>query len=323
MTVRRPSYALSCFALVLYFLVSLSTGSQAAEKITLKLQWLDQFQFGGYYMALEKGYYQRAGLQVDIVPYTHGNQDVVAEVLSRPGVYGTGRSSLVVDRVMGKPVVILSAIFQDAPSVLLTRNDTGINSVSDLVGRKIMISSDALAAAEYLGMFAQQGVRQHDIIHQKHSYNLNDLIEKKTDAMACYVSNEPYILKERGIGFNAFHPKDFGQNYYGDLLFTSEEETQEFPERARAFREATLLGWEYAFDNIEETARLIKAKYNGQNKSLQSLIFEGEALKKISLKKGVPLGDVNMKKLKEAAQAYYELGIFSEKFSLKGILFPN
>ncbi len=309
------------FSLPLYY--SDTAQAETLGEVTLKLQWLDQFQFAGYYMALEKGFYRDAGLQVKIIPYTQGSQDVVDTVTSAPGIYGTGRSSLVVDRVLGKPVVALAAIFQDAPSVLLTRKDTGIQAISDLVGRKIMISADALAAAEYLGMFAQQGVRRHDIIHQNHSYNLDDLISGKTDAMACYVSNEPYILREKGIGFNAFHPNDFGQDYYGDLLFTSEREVTENPKRARAFREASLQGWAYAFDHIEETARLIKRKYNSQNKSLASLIFEGEELKKISLKAGVPLGHITMKKLREAAQAYYDLGIFSERFNLKGILLPN
>lgn len=303
------------------FIGSFGLLAKVPEKITLKLQWLDQFQFAGYYMAKEKSFYQDAGLNVEIISYTNGKQNVVQNVTTGIAQYGTGRSSLIVDKMAGKPVVLLAAIFQDSPSVLLTRVDTGIERISDLVGRKIMISSDALVSADYMGMLAEENVRPHDIVHQPHSYNLDDLINKKTDAMACYVSNEPYILKQKNIAFRSFSPKDFGQNYYGDLLFTSKREAIYHPDRVRAFKKASLKGWAYAFDNIEETVRVIKRSYNGQEKSFESLIFEGQELKKLAYKKGVPLGHINMDKIQAITDLYYSKGMFEDKTHLNGFVF--
>jgi polar amino acid transport system substrate-binding protein len=168
-------------------------------------------------MAKEKGFYAAAGLTVDIIPYTVGSQSVVENVVTNEAQYGTGRSSLIADRVNGKPVVLLAAIFQDTPSILLTLADRGIETPSDLVGRKIMINSDGLVEAGIMGMLWAENVRIHDVIHQRQSYNINDLINGVTDAMHCYISNEPYILQQRKIGFHVFLPKDFGQNYYGDF----------------------------------------------------------------------------------------------------------
>lgn len=320
----QKKYNILCL-LIISFSASFSSAVMAKEleSVVLKLQWLDQFQFAGYYMAQERGFYEDAGLRVRIEPYTQRSQDVVNTVVKGHGYYGTGRSSLVVDKVIGKPVVILAAIFQESPSVLLTRDDTGIEALSDLIGRKIMISYDALAGAEYIGMLADQGVRQHDIIHLQHSYNLDDLVNKKIDAMASYVSNEPYFLKKRDIGFRAFHPKDYSQNYYGDMLFTSKEEVTKHKERAISFRAASLKGWAYAFDHIEEAAKLIKRKYNAQNKTLESLIFEGQELKKLSVKEKIPFGHVSLDKLEKSAEAYHELGIFSDHYRLDGLVFKE
>lgn len=293
----------------------------AFEKVSIKLQWLHQFQFSGYYVAKEKGFYRDVGLDVDIIPYEEGSQDVVHMVKSGQATFGTGRSSLVAAWMNGKPVVIISAIFQDSPAVLLALKNNGIDNLKNLIGRKVMVSPDALLAADYIGMFAQENISPHDIIRQRHSYNLDDLINRKTDAMACYVSNEPYMLKEKGVPFIGFSPKDFGQDFYGDLLFTSKREVMESPERVKKFNEASLKGWVYAFENIEETANLIWRKYNKQNKSIESLIFEGAKLKKLALIPSVPLGNIDPNKIQKIADLYLSLGVIGSLRAIDGFIF--
>ena len=63
--------------------------------------------------------------------------------------------------------------------------------------------------------------RENDFKKQEHTFNLQDLIDKKTHAMASYVSNEPIILHKKNIKYKIFHPKDYGFNFYSDILFTS------------------------------------------------------------------------------------------------------
>jgi ABC-type nitrate/sulfonate/bicarbonate transport system substrate-binding protein len=308
---------------LLFFVCALYQPALALQNVTLKLQWLDQFQFAGYYIAKEKGFYSEAGLDVTILPFTSEGGNVVEQVLSGQATYGTGRSSLVVERFQGKPVVVMAAIFQEAPTILLTLKESGITRVSELVGRRVMINLDELDSAAALGMLAAEGVRPFDVIHQKHSYNLDDLITSKTDAMAAYVSNEPYILEERAIEYKSFAPKDYGQSHYGDLLFTSQKEITENPQRAKAFHQASLRGWAYAFAHIEETAQLIKKRYNSQDKSLKSLIFEGKVLKKMAYKEGIPLGHVSQKRFEKLAHLYYNLGILGQMGDLSGFVWRD
>lgn len=309
--------------ILIFSFVSLPVLAEPLDRVTLKLQWLHQFQFAGYYVAKEKGFYEEVGLNVKIEPYETGNQDVVKLVTSGEVHYGTGRASLIVDKLQGKPVVGLAAIFQKSPSVLLSLADNKIKRVRDLIGRKVMVTKDALFAADIVGMLKANEILPHDIYRQDHSYNLEDLINKKTDAMASYVSNEPYRLRERGIAYVSFHPGDYGQDYYGDMLFTSETEAENRPERIEKFRVASLKGWQYAFDHIEETAHLIKAKYNSQNKSLDSLIFEGEELKKLSYVNGFPLGHIEEDKVRKIANFYYDLGAVAQTNRLAGFQFTK
>ncbi len=287
--------------------LSLSAHAKTLETVTLQLQWLDQFQFGGYYMAIEKGFYEDAGLDVHIKKFTN-NIDTTEEVISGRANYGIGRASLLTEYCNNKPVVALSAIFQSSPHILLARKDSGIRTIKDFVGKRIMLTNDVQDDVTIQSMLISQGISFDDIIPIDHSSDLNDLIEGKTDLMASYVSNEPFRLQELGIESVGFTPKEYGFDYYSDILFTSQKELQEHPERVNAFLMASIKGWRYAFEHIDETADIIKKHYNGQNKSRKSLIFEGEALKKLAYTDNLPLGHIAIKKFKTILNMYRVMG---------------
>ncbi len=81
--------------------------------ITLYLQWYHQFQFAGYYAALEQGYYRDAGLDVSIIEGGPG-VETFQEVASAPGRYGTAHGAgVLLQRIKGQPLVALAAIFQE------------------------------------------------------------------------------------------------------------------------------------------------------------------------------------------------------------------
>lgn len=251
---------------------------------------------------------------------TH-DTDVVDKVLKNKATYGTGRSSLLIDRYKGKKIILLSAIFQDSPSVLLT-TDLNITQPKDLKNKKIMVTNDEVESTAILSMFASQNMNIRDLIIQPHSFNLQDLIDKRTSAMACYLSNEPYTLNQNKILFNTLNPKDYGFDFYGDLLFTSQEEVEKYPNRAKEFTKASLKGWEYAFDNIEETAKLIFEKYNTQNKTLEHLIFEGKVLKELAYNGVDRIGILDEKKIESITKIYAITGLIGFDNNIKEFIDP-
>jgi len=293
--------------LFLTFCALLFAGTVPAEKVSLQLQWLDQFQFAGYYMAVEKGFYKEAGLDVTIKPYRAGVL-TTDEVVAGRAEYGIGRSSLLIDRLEGKPVVVLASVLQSSPDVLLARKDSGITSVKDFKGKRIMLTHDAQESITYQAMFQSEGISFNDVIRQEHSFNLDDLISGKTDLMACYLSNEPFVMKKRGIESVGFAPKDYGFNFYSDLLFTSEQELKEHPRRVSAFLDASLRGWEYAFGHIDESVDVILAHHNSQNKSRESLLYEARVLKGLAYAPETPLGSVSTERFKGVYDLYRVMG---------------
>jgi len=282
--------------------------SQEEDKITLQLDWLHQFQFAGYYIAKEKGFYSDNNLDVKFKEFNN-SINLAQSVLNNKNTYAVGKSSLIIDKLNNKNIVLLSAIYQNSPMALLTLKKSNINKISDLKNKKVMLSPDAKAAVNINSMIKSQNIRLEDINFIPHTFNLNDLISGKVDAIGCYLSNEPFILENKNIEYKIFNPNSYGFDFYGGILFTSQDEVIKNHKRVKAFNDASIKGWNYAFSNIEETARLIYEKYNTQNKTLDSLINEGQVLKELSkTEENKAIGDIDPKKINEIKRLYSLLG---------------
>jgi signal transduction histidine kinase/ABC-type nitrate/sulfonate/bicarbonate transport system substrate-binding protein len=292
----------------------------AKEPVTLQLSWMHQFQFAGYYVAKHRGYYRDAGLEVTILD-AQTKMTPLDALKTGSAQYGVGRSSLIVDYVSGTPIVLMAAIFQSSPMMLLTRKDSKIRSAADLHNKRIMLTDDTIEGAEMQAMFRSVGLSRNDFTLQHHSYDPLSLARNETDAMVAYLSNEPYILKKAGVQTHAIHPKEYGFDFYSDILFTTKAEITDHPERAQAFYEASMRGWLWAFDHIEETAELIHREYNPQKKSLDALIYEGKALKELAFRPNVPFGSIDPVRLEMIAQGYRLMGVVRSIPSFEPLLY--
>ena len=304
------------------FCIGLLYAQKPLEKVSLQLQWADQFQFAGYYVAQEKGFYSDAGLDVTLKKFDP-KKLAVDEVMAGRSTYGIGRSSLLVDRMNGKPVVALAALFQNSPFVLLSEKSANIRTPRDLIGKRIMMTPDFQDTISVRAMINSQGVRMDELTFIQHSYNPLDIANGKADVMACYISNEPFVLKEKGIETNSISPEQYGFDFYSDILFTTEDEVRHHPKRVQAFVNATLKGWEYAFEHIDETAQLIRRKYNTQNKSYESLVYEGNMLKELAYKGNQPLGAMSTEKFRRISDIYKVMGIHQNEERLAGFLYED
>jgi polar amino acid transport system substrate-binding protein len=292
------------------------------EKISVQLQWVDQFQFAGYYIAKEKGFYKDAGLEVTLHKFD-SKKIAINEVMAGRSTYGIGRSSLLIDRMKGKNIVVLAAILQNSPFVLLSKKSADIKTPGDLRNKRIMMTEDFQDTISIRAMLNSQGIQMDELTIIEHSYNPIDIANGKADVMASYISNEPFILKEKGIETNAINPEAYGFDFYSDILYTTESEVRNHPKRVRAFVDATLKGWEYAFANIPETAKLIQSRYNSQNKSLESLIYEGEVLKSLAFRGNQPLGGVTLEKFRRISDIYRVMGIHQDEKRLEGFIYDD
>jgi diguanylate cyclase (GGDEF)-like protein len=280
------------------------TSSGNATPVRLQLKWRHQFQFAGFYTALEKGYYREAGFDVTIVPATPGT-DPVEAVLKGGADFGVASSELVLRYAKGDPVVVLASIFQHSPLALFVRRDAGIDTVHDLAGHKVALAPWETEIFAYLKR-EQVPVDRLQLV--QHDYSVDTLVQGRVDALAGYETDETYYLQQSGGQFRQFTPRSSGVDFYGDTLFTTRALVTRRPGWAVAFRAASLRGWEYALAHQEEIAALVHAKY-APDLPLEKLRFEAERMMPLVRSDLVELGHTHIGRWQHIFDVYRELGL--------------
>ncbi|MEZ5528772.1 MAG: ABC transporter substrate-binding protein [Porticoccaceae bacterium] len=308
---------------LLLALLLLSGWAQAGENpvpdtgipVSLRLKWFHQFQFAGYYAALEKGFFAEEGLDVKILerdPETFVMDDVVSGKVD----FGVADSSLIVSRMNGKPVVLINPIFQHSPMVLISLAEKNILGPADLAGKKVMYQLDQDDAV-IIATLNEAGLGQEDIISVQHGFDDWALLNSDIDAMASYLSNQPFRYRDKGIKINILDPANYGIDFYGDNLFTSEAMIQRRPEVVEAFRRATLRGWLYALDHSGEVVDLILQKYSTV-KSRAQLEYEAQIIRRMIQPDLIDIGMINHHRFERIANIYKERGRVPKDANLEG-----
>ncbi|MGZ5076485.1 MAG: EAL domain-containing protein [Methylobacter sp.] len=293
--------------------------AQADEKVSLQLKWLHSFQFAGYYAAKEKGFYAEENLDVAIherIPRINN----IEQVLNDESQYGVADTGLLEQRLIGKPVVVLASIFQHNPLVYLTLKNSGIVSPYELKGKRVM--EDSFDNAPLLAMLYETGIAGDELIHLENSFNPDDLVNGKTDALIGYLTDQVDYFKNKGIDINIIDPRNYGVDFLSDNLFTTEQEINRHPDRVRRFLRASLKGWDYALKHQDEMIGIILDKYNRGNRlSADHLRFEAQETVKMILPDTVPIGHTDVKRFQRIADTYRQLGLIDSIDHLEGFIY--
>ncbi|SKA78054.1 PAS domain S-box-containing protein [Prosthecobacter debontii] len=293
------------------------------KKVTIQLKWHNQFQFAGYYAAESQGYYQQAGLDVQL---REGNPSrrSLSSVLAGEADFGVTDCDVLLARLQGKPVVVCAAIFQHSPYILLSLASKGITKPSDLVGKRVMVSTDQ-GEAEVRSMIMREGLPGGRINFLPHTWNNRDLIEGKVDAISAYSTVEPTQLRLLGHEPSSIRFSDYGVDFYGDTLFTTEALVRRDPALVRAFVQASMKGWEYAMANPEEMVERILIMPGVKERGITREHLTTEAREMVPLIQAdlVELGHMNAGRWERIAHAFVETGIVKKVANLDGFMFSS
>jgi class 3 adenylate cyclase/ABC-type nitrate/sulfonate/bicarbonate transport system substrate-binding protein len=290
----------------------------ALEQVSMQLKWKHQFQFAGYYAALEQGFYRDAGLDVVIREGGPGI-DVAEAVGSGKADFGTCNTSVLREWSLGRRLVVLANIFQHSPIIILVARRADISSVSDLRGHTLM---DSPGSDEIAAMLTREGVDYDALPRVAHNGNPRDLLAGNADAMVAYSTNEPFVLDQLGAAYRIFSPEAYGIDFYGDNLCTSETEVESHPDRAAAFRTASLKGWAYALAHKEATVDLILNSYSGK-KSREALLFEAEHMETLVGRDPDRIGEQDPARWQNIAATYHKLWLLTDDKVPEGLIWDG
>jgi diguanylate cyclase (GGDEF)-like protein/PAS domain S-box-containing protein len=282
----------------------------------LQLKWKHQFQFAGFYAAQQQGYFAAEGLEVELREIDKGSTPAES-VLRGDAQYGISDSSLVLQRLRGQPLVVLAAIFQHSPMVLMTTQASGITSPLQLKGKKVMYRKN-IDDAVLLAMFTEAGLGIDQHQHVSTTFNHNSLLNGDTDAMAGYTTNQPYYYQQMGVPINILAPANYGIDFYGDMIFVEELYLKQHKQQALAFRRASVKGWAYALEHPEEIIDWMLANLK-TDKGREHLLFEAERTARLIQPELIELGYINPNRFRRITDIYKKQQLVDVNAELQGI----
>jgi NitT/TauT family transport system substrate-binding protein len=246
--------------LALLIVPLLGVNARADDAVTVRLKWLNQAQFAGFYVAKDQGFYKAAGLDVDVQP---GGPDFPAIQMVAGGneQFGvTGADQILIARSKGVPVVALAVIYRRNPFVLFSLAKSGIKTPADYVGKKVGVKIGGNEELIYRAVMAKAGIDKSKVTEIPVKFDVAPLLTGDIDVWPGYLINEVLAAKEKGFDVNIVAPVDYGIDLYADTLFTTEKMLKEKPDLVKKFVAATLQGWNAAIAAPEQAAK-ITVKY--------------------------------------------------------------
>lgn len=251
--------AIACVAAAMLPGAFCATASAAdLTPASLRLKWLPQAQFMGYYVAKAKGYYANEGIDLTINP---GGPNIIAEnmVASGNNTFGHagGMTSLLQAREKGLPIVGIGMLFQETPYRLVALEKSGIKKFSDIKGKTV---STWFTGPQFMvqAMIKASGLQLSDVKLEAQANSMVPFIEGKVDMAIVTVYNEALILKRRNVVPSiVFNPADMGVNLANESLIVHENTIKDNPKLVQGFMNASLKGWAYALTHQDEAIEIL------------------------------------------------------------------
>ncbi len=277
-------------------LVMLAAWAQAAsaaelERVTVRLHWLHQAQFTGYYMAQDLGLYRQAGLEVEVKPFelqTSPLQEVVERQVDFASAWLT---EAMVQASKGKPVLNLAQVVQRSALMMVVHADSGINGLWDLNNRKVGMWGEHFAVAPR-ALFRRTGLSLTEV---DQSVSMAPFMNRAVDAAMAMRYNEYHRLFQAGVDpdeIKVFEFADLGLNFPEDGIYARQELWQKRPDLCRRFVRATLEGWRRAFADpakaLDAVMRRVDASHLPTNRAHQAWMLS--VMKDIILHRVGPAG---------------------------------
>jgi NitT/TauT family transport system substrate-binding protein len=286
---KKLAFLMVVFLLGLPACLPLTGGSSPAAatpaaltQVRLPMGYIPNIQFAPLYVAMDKGYYREAGLE--IVPDYSFETDGVALVGAGelPFAVVSGEQVLLA-RAQELPVVYVMAWYRDYPVAVVSKTEQGITTPADLKGKKIGLPG--LYGASYVGLRAllnSAGLEEKDVTLDSIGFNqVEALAADQEQAAVVYIANEPVQLESMGYSLDTIKVADHVQLASNGII-TNEKTIAGNPALVRAFVQATLKG-------IRDTIADPDEAYEISKKYVDTLASTDETLQKKILAASIAL----------------------------------
>jgi NitT/TauT family transport system substrate-binding protein len=248
-----------------------SRHSQKLTKLTFQLKWVTQAQFAGYYAAAAKGYYKKAGLDVNI---RVGGPDIIPEQVVAGGQAQLGLDwlpSLMSARDQGTKLVNIAQVFTRSGMTEITWKSSGINTIGKMKGKKVgnWLGGNEFELFAALSRAGMDPVHNKGVTIVKQPFDMNLFLKKQIDAASAMTYNElAQVLETKNSktgklyklsDLNVIKMDKIGTGMLEDGIFGTESWLKDKKNQATAkkFLAASFKGWIYCKTHMKDCVKMV------------------------------------------------------------------
>jgi len=254
--------ALMAAGLMLLAACAPATGAPKADHVVLMLDWAANTNHTGIYVALDEGYYQEEGIELEIIePSETGVEQVVGAGQAQFGI--SFAEWLTAARAEGVPIVSVAAVIQHNTSGFASRADKGLTRPRDLEGKRYGGSGLDIERAMLKALMQCDGADVNQVQFVDVGYaDFFVITEKEVDFSWIYYAWTGIEAELRGIPLNVIWLRDYLEcvpDYYTPIIITNEDLIAQDPDLVRRFMRATARGYQYAIEHPDAAAEMLAA----------------------------------------------------------------
>ncbi|MGT2424820.1 ABC transporter substrate-binding protein [Amnibacterium kyonggiense] len=254
---RRPVVAAIAGAAALALLAGCSTNpsstaADAAGTQTVRFQtsWIPLVQFGGSYVAAKQGYYEKAGVDVQILP-GGPETDGLALLASQKADVAVSNADVVARaNEQGADLVIIGAGFQKSPLAIMSLASDPIETPADMKGKKIGVpSGDEGTHAAFLKV---NGLTGGEVTSVPVSFDVTPTTSGQVAGQYVFATEQPISAEEKGFTTHSMLLADHGLNVYAQVYVVTKTYLASHRAAVEDFMKGEIEGWQdYAKDQSE------------------------------------------------------------------------
>ncbi|MDP3526793.1 MAG: ABC transporter substrate-binding protein [Hoeflea sp.] len=247
--------------------------AHAATPFNFQAAWINDAEFMGYFLAIDKGYYKDEGLDVT---YFSGGPDVIPE-----STIITGKADLTLTTPdttikaiveQGAPFKIIGAQYQKNPIGIVSLAKNPIMEPKDLIGKTLAVPPVNVISVE--AMLKISGVDRAQVNIVPYAYDPTPLIKGEIDASLDFTTNVPFTIQQSGAEAVSFLLYDFGFTIFNDTVVVTEEALKTKRKEIAGFLKASRKGWIENFkDPTGYPATLADTWFKGTGRSIENEVY--------------------------------------------------
>jgi len=254
-------FFLFIFSLSVFLLIPALPAHADQIKLNYRLKWLFNTSVAGDIYADVKGYFEKAGLSVNVKEGSP-EKNAITELELKRADFGVASADQVIRALdKGAEIFVVAQLFQVNPMQWIYRtNHPEIKTVQDLKGRRIGITFGGNDETIMKALLARAGITKEEISITGVRFDFTPFLKQQVDVWPVYRNSQGVILKSKlareGESVYFFNPADFGVNFVANSVITSKALLKDRPDIVEKFVNALLKGWETAMDPANEAATL-------------------------------------------------------------------